>query len=556
MDDADALRQQLRDEAAWRSFVEDELAREAQKARIWRQRAEERARRIDRLVAGQSLRQAVATRLAGSEVPRLRVPDEDAATATATAGLSPQQARTRAPALPEVRALTMLATDRTRSLADELDRRELTTLGEQALHDIDLALIEGTAWNEEVAAVLRPWLEGDARTPIAWFGDVPPEVLPLLGPRDTVVGAAPGNARTLELAPWATSPPPDQLPRDAVPGRWVESPAGAALTTTKGIGLVVAPPDQPHRTLGLALAGIPVVDGDGRGPHGLPNPEQRLDLDALGRGEGLPPAVRRLAIRQRRHVERTALPHQRLLQVLGHLEVPVPAHEPRLAVLLSSNRPDLVPEQLAALAAQHRRPDEVRIALHGGATPLQRRAVEAAADEHGLQIWCTTPSAELPLGTVLNQLADGTSAELLAKIDDDDHYGPAHLLDAEAALRRTGADLVGNKAHYVHLTGEDRTWLLAEDAEDVWVEQGLMGATFVWRHALMETVRFSPRPRRVDSLYVRAAAAAGALLYARPANDFVYIRDPGGRTNVAGATYVRARGRDVGAGLPLDVVDI
>lgn len=555
MDDADALRQQLRDEAAWRSFVEDELAREAEKARIWRQRAEERARRIDRLVAGQSLRQALATRLAGAEVARLRIPDADTATATATAGLTPQ-VRSRPPAWPEVRAVTLLATNRVRALADELDRRDVVELGEQALHDVDLGLVEAAAWRQGAAATLRPWLEHEARPPVVWFGDVPQDVVALLGRRDAVVGAAPGSARPLGLAPWAAVPPPDQLPRDGVPGRWVDGPAGAALATTKGIGLVIVPSDQPHRTLGLALAGIPVVDGDGQGPHGLPGPEQPLDLDALGRGEGLPPTVRRLAIRQRRHVQQTAMPRQRLAQLLDHLDVPAPIHEPRLAVLLSSNRPDLVPDQLGALAAQHRRPDEVRIALHGGATGAQRQAVEAVADEHGLQVWCTTPDAEVPLGTVLNELADATAAELLAKVDDDDHYGPAHLLDAEAALQRTGADLVGNKAHYVHLTGEDRTWLLAEDAEDMWVEQGLMGATFVWRHGLLDTVRFSPRRRRVDSLYIRAAAAAGARLYARPANDFAYVRDPGGRTNVAGSAYVRARGQDVGAGLPLGVVDV
>jgi hypothetical protein len=72
----------------------------------------------------------------------------------------------------------------------------------------------------------------------------------------------------------------------------------------------------------------------------------------------------------------------------------------------------------------------------------------------------------------------------------------------------------------------------------------------------MERVRFSPRPRRVDSIYVRSAVAAGARLWGLPANDFAYVRDPGGRTNIAGASFVRARGQEVGPGLALAVVDV
>jgi glycosyltransferase involved in cell wall biosynthesis len=55
------------------------------------------------------------------------------------------------------------------------------------------------------------------------------------------------------------------------------------------------------------------------------------------------------------------------------------------------------------------------------------------------------------LGTILSTLAGQSHSDFIAKMDDDDYYGPEHLRDLLDAAVDNGADVVGRAMNYVYL---------------------------------------------------------------------------------------------------------
>jgi glycosyltransferase involved in cell wall biosynthesis len=60
-------------------------------------------------------------------------------------------------------------------------------------------------------------------------------------------------------------------------------------------------------------------------------------------------------------------------------------------------------------------------------------------------------SEDQTLGTILSTLASQSHGDYIAKMDDDDYYGPEHLRDLLDAALDTGADVVGRAMNYVYL---------------------------------------------------------------------------------------------------------
>jgi hypothetical protein len=57
----------------------------------------------------------------------------------------------------------------------------------------------------------------------------------------------------------------------------------------------------------------------------------------------------------------------------------------------------------------------------------------------------------MTLGQVLTKLAEISSGQCIAKMDDDDIYGPHHLRDLADAMIDTRAEVVGRAMNYVYL---------------------------------------------------------------------------------------------------------
>ena len=94
-------------------------------------------------------------------------------------------------------------------------------------------------------------------------------------------------------------------------------------------------------------------------------------------------------------------------------------------------------------------------ALHGPG--FEAGAVENALRGFAQPVKRLRLDGELTLGAVLAAAAAAADGPLLAKMDDDDVYGPEHLWDLVLAHEYSGAALVGKFAATVYLARCDRT---------------------------------------------------------------------------------------------------
>lgn len=108
-----------------------------------------------------------------------------------------------------------------------------------------------------------------------------------------------------------------------------------------------------------------------------------------------------------------------------------------VSVLVCTNRPHQLAHVVAQLAAQKGVSFEVLLTTHGfQATPQQR--ADAADVLPGIQ-WIHQ-GADVALGECYNRMVVRAGGDVVAKMDDDDLYGPHYLFDQLAALDYSGAD--------------------------------------------------------------------------------------------------------------------
>jgi hypothetical protein len=230
-----------------------------------------------------------------------------------------------------------------------------------------------------------------------------------------------------------------------------------------------------------------------------------------------------LSVRLRRHVLTHHARADRVDALVESLDLgPVPPRT--IGLLLSTRRPELLPAVCEDLARQTRDDLELLVAVHGEADlPSQLPLLPAAL---------IRVATERPLGAVLNGLLDRTAAPLLAKIDDDDRYGPNHLLDLEVAMTYSGAELVGKRRHAVHDVTAGTLTMPDGPAEERW-EDHLPGATMLVRGDVLRALRWRQVPNGVDTELVRAVHLAGGAAYSTHRFGFVRTRH-GDHTYAAG----------------------
>jgi spore maturation protein CgeB len=199
---------------------------------------------------------------------------------------------------------------------------------------------------------------------------------------------------------------------------------------------------------------------------------------------------------------------------------------PTLSVIVSTNRPDRLDDVLCTVSSQVDSAFEVLILTHGfspSTSELHARARSLGVDS--LQLLTAAP--DVPLGECLNRLVRAAAGDVVAKMDDDDLYGPHYLCDQLHAMDYSGADVVGKQAHYMHLKDLGATILRFPEREHQYTDF-VAGPTIVARRELALAVPFLPTSRGEDTAFLRNAAAEGATLYAADRFNFVQMRSDSG----------------------------
>ena len=280
-------------------------------------------------------------------------------------------------------------------------------------------------------------------------------------------------------------------------------------------------PERAGTLARLAARGVPVhlADRDpalsallGAELHGLMTEEIR------GAGAS---AREALSIAMRRAALRSHSLHARARQVCAAARAEAPELA-RISVLLATRRPGHLAAALANAARQSYPRLELVLALHGPGFAAD--AVERAIAGFAHPVKRLHLDASRPLGSVLNAAADAASGALLAKMDDDDLYGPEHLWDLALAREYSGAALVGKFPATVYLARSDRTVRRRRVPSETWSSSITGGTMLIGREDLERAGGWRRLPRHVDAALVEDVLRAGGGVYRTHDAGYLMVR--------------------------------
>ncbi len=484
MDDATPdrveLERALRDERSMRHRVEQRNADLAARVELWRNRADERTARIRQLEAERDIpwlrRLRKRIRRIMRETDREPAPREVIVT-------TEQPAPPRLPPrLPIVRVAGAVSHPGLRPV--------LETSSPVALDGIagaDVALVEPAAYERlptPAKEALAEWSGLIGRQPlVVWCSDRQLRGLgDLIGERDLVAAGDATDAGKLaaDLGRPVRHAPPSFDPNEHNP--------------------------QHRRPTG----GLPP-------PADLAEPTATL-IRRAARGDAEEDST---GVALRRWAYRNHAPWVRARELFESAGLAIPAATDPITAILVSNRPDHVVAAATRILEQRSPGFRLVVGLHGFAAPDALRSI---ADSTPVPVDIHVLPERLTLGECLNTVIAVSPGRVLAKIDDDDYYGPSYLDDALQAMAYTDAQIVGKGAHYTYLAGADRTVLRRPRLEEQVIETMTTGASLVFARSVWDAVRFPHKTVQEDTWFLGAARAAGATVYANTRFEFTYVR--------------------------------
>jgi Glycosyl transferase family 2 len=211
-----------------------------------------------------------------------------------------------------------------------------------------------------------------------------------------------------------------------------------------------------------------------------------------------------------------------------HAEAGVPGPPPApISVILCTRRPEMLDFAFAQISRQRNVEFEVVLVLHGA--DADHPEVTKAITSFGHPLHVVEVPAEIPFGMALNRGAERASGRFIAKMDDDDWYGPEHLADMLLARDYSGADLVGCHNEFTYLEQIGVTVRLRADTERPH-QQVAGGTLFVERSTFQEIGGFRPVRGSEDTHLQRAIDAAGGKIYRTHGLGYVLRRRATGHT--------------------------
>lgn len=211
----------------------------------------------------------------------------------------------------------------------------------------------------------------------------------------------------------------------------------------------------------------------------------------------------------------------RVDDVLDHLGLPGRAnHRPTVSVVMATRRPEQLEHALAQVSRQREVDVQWLLGTHGF-TVDEEWLARARQGVEDLQV-LAAPS-EWQLGDVLNHLVERADAPLVSKMDDDDLYAPDYLADLLAAMRVSGADVVGKQERWVHLAGPGLSVVTSPGM--AWRPTNFVaGPTITTTRDLASRVKFPSLSRSEDTGFLAAVQREGATIQAADPFNFVQMR--------------------------------
>lgn len=380
-----------------------------------------------------------------------------------------------------------------------------------ALESADLVVVG----SDRALDYIAEWLDLPVRPPLILTAGVTPERWdPKLQRGDVGVGVKAGSAAVMP-----TRPILEPLPPISTGAPWMDVAAEATL----------------EELVNQAGRGVPLRMSDGQVV-----PAGAEDLVAAG-----DPAKQAVLGRVRSHQAYGLAAFAE--ELAARTGLALPDVNPTVAVVLVTNRPSRLAYALEGIARFRYPRLEVVVGAHGDGFDGANQELEVWSDRSGIPASLIRLPEEISLGECLNRAASTTGAAIVAKIDDDDIYGPLYLDEAVDVLAVSGADLVGKATFAMLLEGSDDLVLQRTGKENSEVAY-VPGASFVMPRHTWEQVPFAHRRSRVDSTLIRGLGARGMSIWSSSRFEFVVRRAPEGHTWETSERLLLAQGEQIGAG--------
>lgn len=191
---------------------------------------------------------------------------------------------------------------------------------------------------------------------------------------------------------------------------------------------------------------------------------------------------------------------------------------PRVSVVLSTMRSELVPGVLEMMSRQTYAHVEVIVVVHGVPAPSLD-----GVDLGGLDYTIV----EVP-GTVLfgGALAEGvrrSSGDLITKLDDDDWYSEHHVSDLVLAHLYSRADIVGKTTEFLYFEEVGQT-VHRTFATERYHDQVAGGAMLLSRATFDELGGWRPTPNSTDRSVLIRIETQGGVAFRTQSLGYMYIR--------------------------------
>ncbi len=281
-----------------------------------------------------------------------------------------------------------------------------------------------------------------------------------------------------------------------------------------------------RRVFELSACGTPVVSGHSRALDNVFGDLVRLATTPDQTTEALVELMKDADLRDRaghlamRKVFDEHLYGHRAATLLSAAGVPVRERRRSISVILPTNRPEQVDHAIAQVAAQVHRPLQLVMVLHGfPADGVREKALAAGLDD----VVVLTADSSQTLGSVMNIGIEASDGAYLAKMDDDNLYGPHYLSDLAYAFEYTTAGIVGKGAHYCEMRTHGLTLLRFPHLEHTEAEL-VQGGTLLADGDVLRKLRFADLPRAIDSDLLRRALRDQVGIYSTDRFNFVSVR--------------------------------
>lgn len=190
----------------------------------------------------------------------------------------------------------------------------------------------------------------------------------------------------------------------------------------------------------------------------------------------------------------------------------------KVSIITCTNRPKYIENVFENYHRQLHKDKELIIILNSNEMNL-RKYISKSKDFPDVSVFQVDEKKSL--GYCLNYGIGKAKYSIIAKLDDDDYYGPKYLSQAIKALKY--ADVVGKYCTYVYFEDSKTLAIRNPKRENRYVYR-IEGPTLVFRKEVFNKVKFQDKSLGEDIQFCKDCLKKGINLYATDKHNYVYIR--------------------------------